>query len=224
LLLFGFAALPERKILAGIAFGLLTLKPQLGVLIPFALLARGEWRTIFTAGIVALGLVMLSCVVFPASLWAVWAKTLPIYQAQYFASGKLNLNIIVTPAANLVALGLAPKAAWLVQVAVALLVAGAVFRVFWRGPYDLAVAALLCGGFLAVPHAYAYDSITLTAAMALTLRYLSPLPAVMLVLGLVVYLGPLLLLTPAYHWFLYAVPETLLFMAIIMQARPQKGY
>lgn len=218
LLLLGFAALPERKILAGIAFGLLTLKPQLGVLIPFALLARGEWRTIFTAGIVALGLVALSCAVFPAGLWAAWAKTLPVYQAQYFANGsRLNLNIIVTPAANLVALGMAPKAAWLVQVAAAVLVAGAVWRLFRRGPYDLAVAALLVGSFLAVPHAYAYDSISLTAAMGLTLRYLTPPDAGMVVLGLAIYLGPLLLLTPAYHWFVNAAPETLLFIAIIMQ-------
>jgi hypothetical protein len=39
LLLFGLAALPKRPVLAGIAFGLLTLKPQLCVLVPILLLA-----------------------------------------------------------------------------------------------------------------------------------------------------------------------------------------
>lgn len=42
LLFFGFATLPTSPALAGIAFGLLTLKPQLGVLIPIT--AAGPWR------------------------------------------------------------------------------------------------------------------------------------------------------------------------------------
>jgi hypothetical protein len=106
LLLAGFAALPRRPVLAGLAFGLLTLKPQLGVLIPLFLLARGEWRAIAAAGATALALIALSCAVFPPALWREWAQTLPAYQAGYFAAGaKLNLNIIVTVAANLVTLG-----------------------------------------------------------------------------------------------------------------------
>ena len=115
LLLFGFAALPTRPLLAGLAFGLLTLKPQLGVLIPFFLLARGDWRAILAASATALGLVALSCLAFPPSLWLLWAHTLPTYQTQYFTGHGLNLNIIVTPAANLVTLGVAPAKAWLVQ-------------------------------------------------------------------------------------------------------------
>ncbi len=219
LLLSGFAALPRRPVLAGIAFGLLTLKPQLGVLVPVALLARGAWRAMAVAALVAAALVALSCLALPPGLWAVWARTLPVYQSQYFNGHGLNLNILVTPAANLVALGVAPGVAWAVQVVVAALVAALVWRCFRRGPYGLAVAALLVGGLLAVPHAYAYDSVTLSAALALLLAGRRPLPAPLpdwlLGLGLVVYLAPWLLLTPAAHWFFYALPETLLFAAII---------
>jgi hypothetical protein len=218
LLLAGFALLPKRPMLAGIAFGLLTLKPQLGVLVPLALLARGEWRAIATAAIVALALVALSCAVFPPGLWLTWAHTLPTYQAQYFAATGLNLNIIVTPAANLVSLGLLPRSAWMVQAAVSLAVAAIVFWVFRRSTYPLAVAALLCGGFLAVPHAYAYDSVALTAAMALCLRA-GTVPAWLRGLGVLIYLAPLLLLSPAARWFLYAAPEALLFTGIILLAR-----
>ena len=39
----------SRPILAGICIGLLAIKPQMGVLIPFALLAAGQWRTIWAA-------------------------------------------------------------------------------------------------------------------------------------------------------------------------------
>jgi len=170
LLFAGFAALPTRPLVAGIAFGLLTLKPQLGVLIPVFLLARGEWRAIFAATLTAALLMALSCAAFPPGMWLLWARTLPAYQSQYFTAGGLNLNIIVTPAANLVAVGAPPGIAWAAQLLCTLVVAGCVFLAARRAPYPLAVAALLTGSFLAVPHAYAYDSITLTAAMALCLE------------------------------------------------------
>ncbi len=135
LLLCGFALLPGRPVLAGVAFGLLTLKPQLGVLVPVALLARGEWRAMAVAGGVAVALVVLSCLVFPAGLWLAWARTLPVYQSQYFGGHGLNLNILVTPAANLVALGVAPGVAWVVQVVTAAVVAALVWLCFRRGAY-----------------------------------------------------------------------------------------
>lgn len=221
LLFLGFAALPRRPVLAGIAFGLLTLKPQLGVLIPIFLFARGEWRAILTAGAMALGLIALSCAAFPPALWLLWAHTLPAYQSQYFASHGLNLNIIITPAANLVTLGAAPATAWMVQTLFSAVAAVFVFLAARRAPYLLAVAVLLAGSFLAVPHAYAYDSITLPAAMALCLTHKSPLWQVLL--GCLVYLAPLLLLSPASHWFLYSLPETLLFAAIATRALVATG-
>jgi hypothetical protein len=216
LLFFGFAALPKRPVLAGIAFGLLTLKPQLGVLIPILLLARGDWAAIITACLTAAALVALSCLAFPPGLWRLWFHTLPVYQTQYFSSHGLNLNIIVTPAANLVATGIAPAVAWMVQLAFSIVAAALVFLTARRAPYPLAVAALLAGSFLAVPHAYAYDSITLTAAMALCLTAKTPLWQFLA--GCLVYLAPFTLLSPASHWFLYAIPETLFFAAIIRLA------
>ena len=214
-LLFGFAMLPNRPVLAGVAFGLLTLKPQLGVLIPFALLARGEYRAIAAAGLTALAIIALSCAVFPAGLWLTWLHMLPVYQAQYFAAGKaLNLNIVVTIAANLISLGASPGTAWTVQMLASLACIIAVIAVFRRGSYRLSVAALCTGTFLAAPHAYAYDTIPLTAAMVL----LNPRSRPGIGLCIITYLAPLMLLTPASHYFLYALPETLLFIVIIRLA------
>ncbi|MBU6418430.1 MAG: DUF2029 domain-containing protein [Proteobacteria bacterium] len=203
LLLAGFACLPTRPALAGLWFGLLTLKPQLGVLLPFLLLARWEWRAILSTCITALLLNGLSCAVFPANLWAQWWHTLPAYQNSYFSAAKaLNLNIIVTPAANLVVLGASEKTAWIVQVICALAMAALTAWAAWRAPYRLAVAITLIASFLAQPHAYAYDSVAVIAALALALEA-RPGPAA-LVLGVAVYLAPWLLLSPLYHWFLYA--------------------
>jgi hypothetical protein len=214
LLLFGCGTLRRFPVWAGVAFGLLTLKPQLGVLVPFALVACGQWRAIWAAAAVTAGLIALSCLAFPPGLWLVWARTLPVYQAQYFSGSGLNLNILVTPAANLVALGASPAAAWAVQLAASVAVACGVFWCFRRARWPLALAALLCGGFLAVPHAYAYDTIPLSAALALLPARGWAKPTVLL-LAAAVYLAPLLLLSPWHHWFFYAPLEMLLFGAII---------
>jgi hypothetical protein len=52
--------------------------------------------------------------------------------------------------------------------------------------------------------------------MALCLNAKTPLWQFLL--GCLVYLAPFALLSPAAHWFLYAIPETLLFAAIIRLA------
>jgi Glycosyltransferase family 87 len=216
LLLSGLAVLPRRPVLAGIAFGLLTLKPQLGVLLPVFLLARRDWTAMAAAAVTALALISVSCLAFPPVLWALWFHTLPADQASYFSSTGLNLNIIITPAANLVTLGFAPGIAWAVQALCGAMIAALVWHCARRTSYRHAVAVLLTGMFLAVPHAYAYDSIPLIAAMALCLTETTPLWQV--VLGSLVYVAPLLLLTPAHRWFLYAIPQALLFAVTIALA------
>jgi len=221
LLLAGFAALPRRPVLAGLAFGLLTLKPQLGVLIPIFLLARGEWRAIATAGITALALIALSCIFFPPALWREWAHTLPAYQAGYFsAAGKLNLNIIITVAANLVTLGVSVKTAWAAQACSSLAIAIAVFFAARRAEQKLAVTILFSGICLAVPHAYAYDSMILAAALVLLAE--SGVTWPFTTLALVIYLAPFLLLTPDQKWFLYALPEAVLFGFIVSTTFAQR--
>jgi Glycosyltransferase family 87 len=217
LALAGFGLLPKRPLLAGIAFGLLTLKPQLGVLIPFFLLARGDWRAILAACVTAGALAALSCLIFPPDMWRLWFQTLPQYQTDYFNATALNLNIIATPAANLVVLGVPPRLAWAVQFLCGLGVAAIVVWMARRTPYHFAVAAVLVGTFLAQPHAYAYDSVLVPAAMALCVT--PRLPGWMLALGALVYVAPLLLLTGYSHWFLYAFPLAALLGAIIALAR-----
>jgi len=213
LMMAGLALLPTRPRLAGIAFGLLTLKPQLGLLIPFFLLARGDWAAIITAGLTAAALVIASCLAFPPGLWAVWAHALPIYQYQYFAGTNLNLNIIVTPAANLRSLGVPLTAAGAIQGLVSLAVIALVWLAARSTRHERAMAALLAGSFIAVPHAYAYDTMPLVIAMSLCLSPRTPLWQG--ALGAILYAAPLLLLTPLAPWFLYALPETLLFTIII---------
>src|SRR5439155_352385 len=56
---------------AGVLFGLLTYKPQLGLLVPVALAAAGLWRTLTIAGVTAILLVALTSLLFGGAIWVV---------------------------------------------------------------------------------------------------------------------------------------------------------
>jgi hypothetical protein len=69
LLLFGLAFRGRRPVLAGLAFGLLTVKPQLGLLVPLLLLFERDWATILWSGVFTAALVALSAAVFGTWTW-----------------------------------------------------------------------------------------------------------------------------------------------------------
>lgn len=60
LLIGGLLAAPKRPILAGILFGLLTIKPHLGILIPFALIASRNWTAFAAAAATGLALAVVT--------------------------------------------------------------------------------------------------------------------------------------------------------------------
>ena len=49
LMIAGLAQLGRRPVLSGVCFGLLTIKPQLGLLLPLMLVLTGQWRSIMAA-------------------------------------------------------------------------------------------------------------------------------------------------------------------------------
>lgn len=84
-----------RPILAGILIGLLTLKPHLGLLLPFCLIAGKHWRCFLSAGVTALVLAAASVVCFGTEPWSLFiAHTLPtmttILEAPYPQSYHMN--------------------------------------------------------------------------------------------------------------------------------------
>ena len=52
----------RRPILAGFCIGLLAIKPQVGIVFPFVLIAAGAWRTFIVAGISALSITALGVI------------------------------------------------------------------------------------------------------------------------------------------------------------------
>ena len=55
--------------LAGVCLGLLTYKPQFGLLFPLVLIADRRWLTIIVAAAVAVGLAALSWLAFGSASW-----------------------------------------------------------------------------------------------------------------------------------------------------------
>jgi hypothetical protein len=55
-----FASLDKRPVIAGVLIGLLTIKPQLGVLFPILLIASGRWRVFLWAAVTTLVLIAFS--------------------------------------------------------------------------------------------------------------------------------------------------------------------
>jgi arabinofuranan 3-O-arabinosyltransferase len=68
--------LEERPVLAGIFIGVLTYKPQFGLLIPVALLAARQWRAIASAAGTALVLAALSVAAFGLGPWQAFPREL----------------------------------------------------------------------------------------------------------------------------------------------------
>ena len=74
-----FAQLDKRPHIAGMLIGLLTVKPQLGILFPFMLIASGRWRVFFAAGVTAVALLAASVALGGVEGWHEYVvKALPL--------------------------------------------------------------------------------------------------------------------------------------------------
>ncbi len=60
MLLGSLVLVPQRPILAGVLAGLLTIKPHLGLILPFCFIAGGHWRTFVSASITVIVLVLVT--------------------------------------------------------------------------------------------------------------------------------------------------------------------
>ncbi len=70
----GMRLLPGRPVLAGLLLGLAAIKPQLGILVPFALIAAGQWRACAAAAGSAVLLAMAAAWAFGPDIWPAWIQ------------------------------------------------------------------------------------------------------------------------------------------------------
>jgi hypothetical protein len=161
LMLGGLRLAGSRPIVAGVLFGLLAYKPQLGLLLPVALISAGLWRSIAAAAVTCAVCAIASSWAFGADIWPVWLHQMVDYSGHF---DPLNY-LMPTIAANARMVGLPARIALVVQAAVTIPVMIVVWRAFRAGVTERAAALLVVGMFLATPHAFNYDMPMMTAAI-----------------------------------------------------------
>ena len=80
--------MPIRPVLAGICLGLLSYKPQYGLLFPLVLIAASRWTVFFTAGAVAVGIALLSWLAFGTESWQAFFHWMPMFSQAFLTEGR----------------------------------------------------------------------------------------------------------------------------------------
>lgn len=155
LLLGGIGLLDRFPVAAGILFGLLSYKPQFGLLIPMALIAGRKWSCFASATASVIGLALVSYIAFGATPWAMFLSN---YQTDWLAQSDIFWvkSVTVYPMARLAGLG--PTTATSLQFLSAVAAACIVLFV-WRRRFSVEAraAALTFGTLLTTPRALIYD-------------------------------------------------------------------
>jgi hypothetical protein len=162
----GMSVLERRPLAAGVCFGCLAYKPQMAVLLPFALAAGGCWRAFCAAAITALSLGCATVALFGAASWAAFLAQAG-WQRHILESSVGYWHRMPTAFAMLQELG-APIAACYAAQAVSALCALAAILFVWRSAAsgEIKAAALAVATFLATPYAWDYDAVVLIFAAA----------------------------------------------------------
>jgi glycosyl transferase family 87 len=163
--------LERRPLLAGICLGLLTYKPQFGLLFPLVLLADGRWRVLIAASITAAALAAASVAAFGLQSWHAFFEWMPVTSNAVFAEGRAGLQKLQSLLGVVRWLGGSMTAAWVAQ---AVLIAGAIVLLIWlwrqRIRYEVKAAALAAAAMLATPYLYIYDFPVLAIPLAFIMR------------------------------------------------------
>ncbi|UVK55478.1 DUF2029 domain-containing protein [Mesorhizobium sp. AR02] len=171
LLIGGLAIAPKRPILAGLLFGLLTVKPHLGILVPFCLLASGNWRAIVAAALSSAALFILTGAALGFDVWRLfWTETRPlmtaILEAPYPQPYQANAATMFFLAR---ACGAGLTVAYAMQAVATIAAIAAAIWVWlpWRqvqhGERVVLTAVLAT---VATPYGYSYDTVGLAVAVA----------------------------------------------------------
>jgi arabinofuranan 3-O-arabinosyltransferase len=170
----GLSLLDRRPIIAGVLLGLLIQKPQLGLILPVALVAGGHFRALSAAAVTAAALVLASILLFGSEIWTAYFHNAAILREAVLENGVGVWHRMVSVFVAARRLGVGVPAAYGVQAIVASVVAAAVALAWHRDvPPPAKNALLVVGTFLATPYLQDYD-LVVGAFVALWLAELYP--------------------------------------------------
>jgi arabinofuranan 3-O-arabinosyltransferase len=163
--------LPTRPILSGICLGLLSYKPQYGLLFPLALIAASQWTVFVTAGIVTAAIAAVSWLAFGIESWQAFFHWMPMFSQAFFTEGRATWFKLQSVFGLTRSFGGSEQLAWALQAAMTGTVVVATL-LLWRSKarYSLKAAGLATGTLLITPYLFLYDMMVLAIPLALLVR------------------------------------------------------
>jgi Glycosyltransferase family 87 len=160
------ACLDRRPVLAGVLIGLLTLKPQLGLLFPVMLVASGRWRVFVAAAVTTLVIIGVTAALFGPQVWIDFVlKGIPIQNLVLMDPQRVGTPFYPTIFMNVRGANASYGIAMAVQACFSAFAAGAVFFAFrYRKNADpqLLTALFFACSICAVPYLLSYDTLAMT--------------------------------------------------------------
>jgi arabinofuranan 3-O-arabinosyltransferase len=163
--------LPSRPVLSGICLGLLSYKPQYGLLFPLLLVATSQWRVFVTAAVVAAAMALASWLAFGTQSWQAFVHWLPMFSQAFLTEGRAYWGKMQSIFALVRFFGGGELLAWVLQWILTGTVA-VVLVVMWRSRIDYALkaAGLAIGTLLVTPYLFLYDLMVLAVPVGFLVR------------------------------------------------------
>jgi hypothetical protein len=164
-------ALEEHPWLAGLFIGLLSYKPQFGLLFPIVLLFGRNWRALSSASIATLALLAISWLAFGSAPFAAFIGHLPGTADAILGNGAAGFAKLQSAYGLMRWLGANGMEAWLAHCLMTLTAALAVLWL-WNQPVSFAVkaAGVATAALIATPYLYLYDFPMLAVPFAFLYR------------------------------------------------------
>lgn len=164
----GASLIAARPFTAGAVLGLLCLKPQLAILLPVALIAGREWRTIAGGVVSTAVLVVAGLLLFGMDSYRGFLAVLPHF-SQWLSAGRWPWGELASPFALLRSLGIPTTPALLIHAAVGLAAAALTARA-WALKLEARVPILAAATLLIPPYLFTYDGLLLTVPIGWLFR------------------------------------------------------
>jgi len=163
--------MPARPVLSGICLGLLSYKPQYGLLFPFVLIAARQWRTFIAAGVTTAVLALASWIAFGTESWQAFFHWMPMSSQAFFSEGRATFYKMQSVFGLVRTFGGSEHLAWTFQwLMSATALAGVVWLWRSRADYELKAAGLATGTLLLTPYLFLYDMMVQAIPVGLLIR------------------------------------------------------
>ncbi|WOH65583.1 glycosyltransferase family 87 protein [Bradyrhizobium sp. BWA-3-5] len=163
--------IPVRPVLAGICLGLLSYKPQYGLLFPVVLVAAGHWRVFVSAAVTTVALSLVSALALGVESWLAFFHWMPRFSQAFLTEGKATWWKLQSIFSLVRYFGGSEPLGWAFQWVLTASVA-VVQALMWRSrvPYTLKGAALAVGTLLITPYLFVYDMMVLAIPIGFLVR------------------------------------------------------